>query len=117
MELRPQRTQLPLQHGIMLLHSMHSQLQILSIPIDKDDLLLKLLGLILRLSKRPLRLQSYIIPSPLHGSTLLQLRYNLFTHIQELQPLRLQFFELISASLNVFSQFDDCFGEINVSSL
>ena len=81
LKLRPQRSQLPLQHGIMLLHSMNNQLKILSISIDEDDLLLQLFDLVLRLSKCPLCIHSHIVPSPLHRPDLIQLRYKFFIHV------------------------------------
>ena len=96
---------------------MHNQLKILSISIDEDDLLLKLSDLVLVLIKRLLCLQGHIVASPLQGPSLIKLRNDFFTHVLVLQPLSLQLFELLSISLNVFSELYNSFREIGISFL
>ena len=93
---------------------MHNQLEILSIPVDEDDLLLKLPDLVLGLSKCLLCLQGYIVAPPLQGSRLFELQNDFFTHVLVLQPLSLQLFELISVSLNVLSELYNGFRDIGV---
>lgn len=98
--------QFPLQQPILLLKSMHYHFQIFPVIVNKQQLFLEVLDLLLCQNKRLLCLKCNIVSSPLKMLTILQVFNQDRVGFLQFQFLLIKVFQMLTTFLDLFSELD-----------